>query len=412
MYTRSFRGRMQMNNRKLSLGLLIALVGFPQISETIYTPALPSVASSLQASAQLVEASLAIYFAGFAAGVSLWGAVSDWCGRRIAMLAGLLLYLFATFSCGNAASIETLLAWRFVQALGASVGSVITQTILRDAYEGVQRAKLFSVMSGALAFSPAIGPVLGGFISEYEGWRGNFWFLTCMAACLIVWTFLSLPETRAKHIVRPSLGQIYDLMGKMFSSKALWGHILLIGSTNGILFSFYQEAPFVFIEQLGMHPSRYGFFGMLIAAATLLSARLSYRLVTIYSAEAMIRCGALVALGGCLLFSTYAACRLISLEWMNLAAVTLALLIIFIGIGLIIPNSLSLALKPYQTGIGTAGSIFGGLYYGVVAADTWLMSFLHNGTLYALPYYLTALGCVLFLSSKMIAQPAVNAGKA
>ena len=55
---------MKNNPRKLSIGLLIALVGFPQISETIYTPALPNVASGLLASASMVEMTLAIYFLG------------------------------------------------------------------------------------------------------------------------------------------------------------------------------------------------------------------------------------------------------------------------------------------------------------------------------------------------------------
>src|SRR5580692_6531866 len=152
---------MENNKKKLSISLLIALVGFPQISETIYTPALPNVANGLQASAYMVEATLSIYFLGFALGVLLWGTISDWCGRRNAMLMGIIVYGIGTLGCANVGTIEALLAWRFLQAFGASVGSVLTQTILRDSYNGEERTKLFSVMSGALAFSPAIGPVLG-----------------------------------------------------------------------------------------------------------------------------------------------------------------------------------------------------------------------------------------------------------
>jgi multidrug resistance protein len=180
---------MKKNKKKLSIGLLIALVGFPQISETIYTPALPNVAAGLQASVYLVEATLSIYFLGFALGVLLWGDISDWCGRRNAMLIGLIVYGIGTLGCASVRSIEALLAWRFLQAFGACVGSVITQTILRDSYNGAERTKLFSVMSGALAFSPALGPVLGGFISEFYGWRSNFWVLTILAAFLFVWSF-------------------------------------------------------------------------------------------------------------------------------------------------------------------------------------------------------------------------------
>ena len=166
-----------MNSKKLTIPLLIALVGFPQISETIYTPSLPAVANGLGASAHAIEATLAIYFIGFALGVTLWGAVSDFLGRRTVMIIGLLIYGFSTINCALATSVEELLVWRCLQAFGASVGSVITQTMLRDAFDHTQRAKLFSLIGGALAFSPAIGPLMGGYISELWGWKANFWTL-------------------------------------------------------------------------------------------------------------------------------------------------------------------------------------------------------------------------------------------
>ena len=162
-------------SKKLSISLLIALVGFPQISETIYTPALPDVTRSLGTTAYLVEATLAIYFLGFAFGVLVWVRFLTE-SKNTDMLIGIGLYGIATIICGQANSIETLLTWRFFQAFGASVGSIITQTILRDTYDGTERAKLFSIMSGALAFSPAIGPLLGRFITQYFGWSGKFYF--------------------------------------------------------------------------------------------------------------------------------------------------------------------------------------------------------------------------------------------
>lgn len=384
-------------NNKISIGLLIALVGFPQISETIYTPALPNVAIGLATSASMVEMTLAIYFLGFAVGVLLWGTISDWCGRRNAMLMGLVVYGIGTLACGNVASVEALLAWRFLQAFGASVGSVITQTILRDAYDGKERTKLFSIMSGALAFSPAIGPVLGGFISEFFGWRANFWALALLALGLSIWSYFLLPETRPAHSKSLSINTIFHLFIEMIKSRVLWGHILLIGATNGILFGFYQEAPFVFIEQLEMKPSHYGLFGLLIAAATILAAQMSYRQSSRFSAPYIIQWGA-----ACVLVGGFIFILIVMMGFFDLKAIVLTLFLIFFGIGLIIPNSLSQALKPYHTAAGTAGSIFGGCYYCMIACCTWLMSILHNGTALPLALYMTMLGLVIACGSQMI----------
>ncbi|MFI5342913.1 MAG: multidrug effflux MFS transporter [Chlamydiales bacterium] len=392
---------------KLSILLLIALVGFPQISETIYTPALPKVAAGLNTTAYLVEATLSIYFLGFAAGISLWGAISDWCGRKKAMLAGLLVYGMATLFCGSVEHVYSLLAWRFVQAFGASVGSVITQTILRDAYDGVQRAKLFSVMSGALAFSPALGPVLGGLISEFIGWRANFWFLAFMAIILLIWTFKALAETKPAHVVRPSFSQIAELCKAMLKSSPLWGHILLIGSTNGIIFCFYQEAPFIFIEQLGMHASYYGCLGILIAAATILAARISYRQSQRHSAQTIISWGIISVLIGSMLFAGTVIMGFFQLNSSGMVVALLALFTLFFGIGLVIPSSLSIALKPYQTAIGTAGSIFGFCYYCLIAGYTWMMGVLHNGTALPLAFYIIALGIILVIGGFMAAEKTI-----
>ncbi|MDP1881060.1 MAG: multidrug effflux MFS transporter [Parachlamydiaceae bacterium] len=395
---------METNKKKLSIALLIALVGFPQISETIYTPALPNVASGLQTTAYMVEATLSIYFLGFALGVLLWGTISDWFGRRFAMLVGIIVYGIGTLGCANVESVEALLAWRFIQAFGASVGSVITQTILRDAYNGVERTKLFSVMSGALAFSPALGPVLGGVISEFFGWRANFWVLMILAICLTLWSFLSLPETRPGNIQRLSRNKISLLFVDMIKNRTIWGHILLIGATNGILFGFYQEAPFVFIEQLGMKPSFYGLFGLLIATSTVLAAKISYRQSTRFSAQSIINCGAACVFVGGFLFTFIVLTGIFHLKMIGVALTILTLFSIFFGIGLIIPNSLSHALKSYQTSAGAAGSIFGGLYYILIAGFTWVMSVIHNGTALPLPFYITFLGLIIIIGSQIIQQ--------
>lgn len=389
-------------NIKLSIALLIALVGFPQLSETIYTPALPNIATSLSASATMVESTLAIYFFGFAVGVALWGALSDFIGRRMAMLLGIIIYGAATICCGNVETAQALLGWRFLQAFGASVGSVITQTILRDAYSGLERSKLFSIMSGALAFSPALGPVLGGIISEFLGWRGNFLFLALFAVTILIWAFLSLPETRPSNVLRVNLSQTGKLMATMLKSPTLWGHILLIGATNGILFGFYQEAPFVFIDHLGMRPSFYGLLGILISGATIFAARFSYRKIENHSAESLIGFGTTCVLVGSLAFTGIVINQLLKLNLIGLGLTFASLFVIFFGVGLIIPNSLSFALKPYQTAVGTAGSIFGLFYYCLIAGNTWLMSLLHTGGILPLPLYFLGLSAVLIIGYFMI----------
>ncbi len=70
------------------LWLLTLLIMFPQLVETIYSPALPDIARSFQVSSERAAQTLSVYFFSFAAGVALWGWLSDWFGRRPAIMAG------------------------------------------------------------------------------------------------------------------------------------------------------------------------------------------------------------------------------------------------------------------------------------------------------------------------------------
>ena len=125
--------------RNLLVILIMMLAVFPPLSETIYTPSLPNLALSLKTSGQLVEWTVSFYFVGYALGIGAWGGVADLIGRKKAALFGIGIYLIGCLCCLSVTNISWLFFGRFILALGASVGSVITQTIIRDTFSGSER---------------------------------------------------------------------------------------------------------------------------------------------------------------------------------------------------------------------------------------------------------------------------------
>lgn len=178
-----------------SLLLMIVLVAFPQISETIYTPSLPDIAVALGATNSSVQLTLSIYFIGFAIGVFSWGWLSDFIGRRSSMLAGLLVYGMGSLMCFYSEPIHLLLVSRFIQAFGAATGSIITQTILRESVSGNKRHVMFAQISAVIAFTPAVGPLIGGWVDQAFGFRAVFFTLVMMSVLLFMYAFWKLPET-------------------------------------------------------------------------------------------------------------------------------------------------------------------------------------------------------------------------
>ena len=88
-----------------------------------------------------------------------------------------------------------LLFFRLIQAFGASVGSVITQSMMRESFNDLQRGKIFAQTSAALSLSPAIGPLVGGLVQTYFGYQHVFSTLIVMAVLLLFYSFYRLPET-------------------------------------------------------------------------------------------------------------------------------------------------------------------------------------------------------------------------
>src|SRR5699024_4544021 len=115
----------KVRNTVPSILLIIVLVGFPQISESIFTPVLPQLSTNMNVSASTAQLTMSIYFIAFALGVFFWGQLSDKIGRRKAMNLGIIVYLLGNIGLYFSPRFKLLLVSRFIQALGSSVGSVV-----------------------------------------------------------------------------------------------------------------------------------------------------------------------------------------------------------------------------------------------------------------------------------------------
>jgi len=372
---------------------MIVLVAFPQISETIYSPSLPDISDALNASNSSVQLTLSIYFIGFAFGVFCWGWISDLSGRRPAMLAGLIFYGIGSFMCFYAETITFLLVSRFIQAFGAATGSIITQTILRESVSGSKRNAMFAQISAVIAFTPAVGPLIGGWVDQALGFRAVFFVLVVMSILLFIYTYFRLPETTDKSTRRRIA--IFPVVKRIISSPRVLVFGLLIGGINGVLFSYYAEAPFIFIDHFKLSPGLYGFLGIIVALASIIGAMISKRLVNNYQPEKVIHLGIFVMTVGALLLLIVSTLPLPNI--VSIIGILVTMFITLLGSGIALPNCLSLALVNFQDVIGTAGAIFSLGYYLLVSLITSGMSFLHNGSLITMPLYFFILTIIMLI---------------
>ena len=349
-------------NLKSLLPLAIALLMFPQIAQTLYSPALSDLGLALAVSPQQAAQTLSVFFLAFAVGVVIWGRLSDRLGRRLTLLAGLALYAVATGLALSARRFEALLLAQAVAAFGAAVASVVTQTFLRDRYRGAELARVFSLVGIALAASPALGLVAGTGLVHLYGYRGVLACLLLLALLLGGWCTWALPETRPASLPTAALGQTFGLMLK---DAGIWRSVGLVAAFNIALFSYYSVGPFIFAQQ-GRSTAEFGYSGVLLALGSGLGAWLNKALLKRgLSGERLVVVAAAVAVVGSLLVLALQHSWL--LVW--------PMLLVVLAFGMAIPNVLGAALVDYRDRLGTAAALFGLLYYlvigGGLALVTW-----------------------------------------
>ncbi|MFC3907835.1 multidrug effflux MFS transporter [Legionella dresdenensis] len=398
-----------MNSIKVPLWIIVLIVALPQLSETIYTPALPALAQGLHIDEQLAQCTLTTYLIGFAFGVLLWGRLSDRIGRKPGLLCGLSVYMVASIACYFSTSIEMLLAMRFLQAFGASVGSVLGQAIARDAIKPEDRGRAFSIVSIAMAFAPAIGPVIGGIITQYTEWTSVFLVLCVLAGLIFIQIQLFLPETNLQRGVAPANGSLFwSCLTQMIRDPRLLGFGVMVGGVNGILFGYFAESPFFFIESLGLSNTTFGMLAFGICFPLALGGAISKKLhARGYSADNIICYGISAIILGALLFYGLTTTSVINAS-MPLVSITISLACIFIimsGITMIIPNCLSQALQDYGSYAGTAASIFGFYYYLLISLFTGVMALIHDGSLKALPLFILVISGIMMSVYCMVIMP-------
>ena len=187
-----------MNKRKRSsliliLGLLSAIGPF---SIDMYLPGFPTIAADLHTTVDYVAYSLSSFFIGICAGQLICGPLLDRFGRKRPLYVGLIIYIAASLGCAMSNSVELLIGFRFLQALGGCVGMVAPDAIVRDMFPVNENAKIFSLLILILGVSPIIAPTVGSYLIIAFGWHFVFIVLAIITALLLIVVIFLLPESK------------------------------------------------------------------------------------------------------------------------------------------------------------------------------------------------------------------------
>lgn len=345
-------------NTKPSLWLMVVMLMFPQVVETIYSPALGSIAQSFSVSSSQAAQTLSIYFLAFAFGVVVWGILADKLGRRPTMIIGLFIYGCGALVAMQTDNFSTLMLARVLSAFGIAVGSVVTQTMLRDAFNGEELGKVFSLMGIGISISPVLGMLLGGQLTAIGGHHYVFLALFAMALALFIYNLFKLPETQKEK--QPI--QLVCLSLRMVKDTQILLSALLVALYNIALFSYYQLGTFIFVD-LGFGSEQFGYSGIVLGIGMLLSSYLNKALLSKKMSQRFLLwvSATLLTIGAVGVYLTLGSIWFIT-----------PMILVASSFGIAIPNVLSVALADYKQQVGSAGALFGLMYYLMIGGGLLL----------------------------------------
>mgnify|MGYP001500098528 CR=1 FL=1 len=338
----------------LVLGLLSAIGPF---AIDMYLPALPAIGASLKADIGAVQASLTVFFIALGVGQLVYGPLSDMLGRKLPLYGGLALFALASVGCALATDVQTLIAFRFVEGLGAAAGMAIPRAVVRDLHTGTEAARLMSLLMLIFSVSPILAPLAGSLAIALAGWRSVFWTVTVCALAGMVLMATSLRETRPPaERVHASLGSAFRAYAHLLRDRHYLGLVFIGGFAMAGFFTYLANSSFVMIDHYGLTPTMYSVVFGVNAAAFFAASHFCGRLGDRYGLARVAK-GAVSACGvvmvSMLLYYAAGGDRL---------AVLIVLYFIASGfMGLVIPTTGVLALEDHGAHAGTASALMGTL---------------------------------------------------
>ncbi|WP_418908333.1 multidrug effflux MFS transporter [Glutamicibacter endophyticus] len=345
--------------------LLVVLGTTGPLAVDMYLPSFPAMATQFGASATRIQLTLTAFLLGMAAGQLLWGPLSDRLGRALPLRLGTGLFVLTSVGAALAPTLESLIAARALQGLGAAAGLVISKAIVADTTSGVRTARMFSILMTIGGVAPAVAPILGSFIAQIGGFRAVLWTLAAVAAIMCTGCLAFYKETLP--LTARSSGRYLAPLRQAISRPRFVGYMLQFAFGFACMMAYVSASPFVYQNVMGLSPRLYALAFGVNALGLIAAGFTSARLATRVPLRRTISVALSVMLGASLLLLILV---LLGVRSLALAAV---IFILVASIGFTTGNTTGLALAEVREVSGSGSALLGAAQFAVGAMATPLV---------------------------------------
>ena len=379
--------RPQRRLRQMGLVIFIILANtIIPFSIDMYTPAVPSLPGYFNTSEQMVNLTLMGFFLFMTISTLFFGPVSDRHGRKPVLVGSLVAYTAGGVLCALAPNIITLIAARFVQAIGAGALMAVSMALVKDCFVEERREQMISIIQVLSVVGPVIAPLIGGVLLQFFDWRASFVALALLGAVCLVFAVLfeeSLPvEERNAGGVLATLGGLVAVA----RNRAFTVLLIMVALFNVAFSAYLAVGSYIYVDFFGTTPQEYTYFFAVTAAFTALGPFIWLRARTKVTPRAF----------------THVMIALAFVSAVLLLAVGGTSVFVFCG-ALILFATIQSALRPYTTNIllsqqkgdtGSASSLIGFAIsiFGVIGMTVIVAPW---------PTYIFGIGAIMFLCAAL-----------
>jgi EmrB/QacA subfamily drug resistance transporter len=251
---------MPVQGRWLVLGAAVFGLFMAVLDASIVNIAIPTIQRDLHTDIETVTWVLNAYNLVFAVLLIPAGRLADRFGRKRLFLIGIIIFSLCSLGAGLSQQIEVLIAWRAVQAIGSAIMVPVSLAIITLVFPAHQRGLALGIWGAMAGVAGAVGPTLGGILTEYVGWQWIFLVNVPVGLVAVLAGLAIIRESR-----EPAAMHRIDLVGTALLSISLftltlalirgqevgWSSVFIIG-----LFATWavSGALFVLVESIVSHP--------------------------------------------------------------------------------------------------------------------------------------------------------------
>jgi len=374
------------------LTTLVLLSASGLIASDINLPGMPLAAHEFGTPIAALQHTFSIYVIGLAIAQAVYGPLSDAFGRRRLVMGGMLLYTVASIACALAPDVATFGVARIAQALGAGAGMVIGRAIVSDIFDLKTAAHTFTTIMPIVGASPALSPLVGGYLTTYISWRAPFFFTAALGLAALALLAMYIPETVPKSSRQRSVWRTFASYPMLLAQPRFWSYTvnLCVGYAG---YLGYLAASPVLLESMGLDAKAishcYISLSLTYIAGNLVSRHFARR----YALNRLLGVGYLLfALG---------ALALIGLGVDGVSTplpMILAISVITLANGFLVPLSFAGGVTSFPSNAGAASGLMGAMHLTAGSLAIYAIAAL-PATVLALAVFIAGvatLGCIAF----------------